>query len=136
MLYRDTEHKLCRDEAPRYRLYLRVLKKVLGAPSGFNLKSSRVTGPVKECPSKCTSPGNLAHGSLIFFVTELSDPTRCPPFAFLTNCFSSTTLCTYPSEHRSIIFTSDVQKISRFGFSLALHAIEVIINMCHICFNI
>src|SRR6218665_2138536 len=38
-------------------------------------------------------------------------------------CFSRTTLCTYPPEHRSIIFTSDVQKISRFGFSLALHTI-------------
>src|SRR6218665_875624 len=61
-------------------------EKVLGAPSGFNLKSSRVLGPVKECPGKCISPGYLAHGSLIFFVTELSDPTRSPPFAFLTNC--------------------------------------------------
>src|SRR6218665_1327363 len=60
--------------------------KVLGAPSGFNLKSSRVPGPVKECPGKCISPGYLVHGSLIFFVTELSDPTRSPPFASLTNC--------------------------------------------------
>src|SRR6218665_1041083 len=61
-------------------------EKVLGAPSGFNLKSSRVPGPVKECPGKWSLPGNLAHGSLIFFVNELSDPARSPPFESLTNC--------------------------------------------------
>src|SRR6218665_1162295 len=61
-------------------------EKCLGVPTGFNFKSSRVAGPVKLCPGKCISPGNLAHGSLIFFVTELCDPTRSPPFAYLTNC--------------------------------------------------
>src|SRR6218665_560121 len=94
-------------------------EKVLGVPSGFNLKSSRVLGPVKECPGKCISPGNLAQGSLIFFVTELCDPTRSPPFCIFDKlCFSRLTLCTYPPEHRSIIFTCDVQKVSRIVFLL------------------
>src|SRR6218665_234739 len=95
-------------------------EQVLGAPPGFNLKSSRVAGPVKECPGKCISPEYLAHGSLILFVTELSDPNRFPPFASLTDFV----LVVPHSVHIPLsIFTSDVQKISGFGFSLALHAI-------------